>query len=71
MLAWLREDEGDRLLAAVNFAVVPSRLAVRRELRADRATLVLSTDPDRAEGEVDVDRLTLGPSEAVLLRREL
>jgi alpha-glucosidase len=71
VLAWLREDEGERLLAAVNFAVVPSRLAVRRELRADRATLVLSTDPDRAEGEVDVDPLTLGPSEAVLLRREL
>ena len=35
-----------------------------------RATLVLSTDPDRSGGDLDTDDLVLEPSEAVLLRLE-
>jgi len=57
VLAWTRDD---RLLAAVNFAAEPVPVAL-----PDEATLVLSTDPDRAPGGAPH---ALGPSEAVLLR---
>jgi alpha-glucosidase len=57
VLAWTR---GERFLAAVNFAAQPSEIALPAG-----ATLVLSTDPDRAPGEAPS---ALGPSEAVLLR---
>jgi hypothetical protein len=33
-----------------------------------RARIALSTDPDRADGEVDLHGLALGPSEGILLR---
>ncbi|HZD02661.1 MAG TPA: alpha-amylase family glycosyl hydrolase [Actinomycetes bacterium] len=66
VLAWLREDEGERLLAAVNFAAVLAPLRLPAELPR-RATLLISTDPDRADG-VDLNGFALGPSEAVLLR---
>jgi alpha-glucosidase len=67
VVAWVREGEGDRLVAAVNFAAVPVAFDVPADV-AERATLVLSTDPDRAEGEVVAGRLELGAGEAVLLR---
>jgi alpha-glucosidase len=67
VLAWLRDDEGDRLLAAVNFAPVPVPPALPAELPL-RVTLLLSTDPDRADGELELGGLELGPNEAVLLR---
>jgi alpha-glucosidase len=66
VLAWLREGDGDRLLAAVNFATTASPLAPREELPSP-ATLVLSTDPARPVGEVQPADLELAPSEAVLL----
>jgi Domain of unknown function (DUF4062) len=68
VLAWLREDGGDRLLAAMNFATVPVPLRLPAGLPR-RAILLLSTDPDRADGDVDLDGFTLGSSEAVLLLR--
>lgn len=69
VLAWLREGESDRLLAAVNFATEPAPLRLGLDLDlAPKATLVVSTDPDRSEDSVDQDRFTLGPSEGVLLR---
>jgi hypothetical protein len=46
VLAWLREDGGDRLLAAMNFATVPMPLRLPAGLPR-RAILLLSTDPDR------------------------
>jgi alpha-glucosidase len=58
VLAWVRQEGGERLLAAVNFGAAPAPLDA-----AEGATLVLSTDPGRVEGGV-----TLAPSEAVLLR---
>ncbi|HWT25376.1 MAG TPA: alpha-amylase family glycosyl hydrolase [Solirubrobacteraceae bacterium] len=67
VLAWLREDASDRLLAAVNFAAAETPLGVG-DGAGGRGTLVLSTDPDRAEGEVDLGALALAPSEAVLVR---
>jgi alpha-glucosidase len=67
VLTWLREGDGDRLLAAVNFATAAVPLALREEL-ARNATLVLSTDPDRADGDLRPGELELAPSEAVLLR---
>jgi alpha-glucosidase len=58
VLAWIREEGGERVLAAVNFASTPSPLDA-----AEGATLILSTDPGRREAGV-----TLAPSEGVLLR---
>ena len=54
MLAWRR---GDEFVAAVNFGTVPAPLGLP-------GTLVLSTDPDRADGPVQ----ELAPAEGVLLR---
>ena len=57
VLAWTR---GDTFLVAVNFATEPVEVAL-----PDGAELVLSTDPERAEGEAPA---TLQPAEGVLLR---
>jgi len=67
VLAWLREGEDDRVLAAVNFAAVAVPLRLPLEF-ARVATLLLSTAPERTEAEVDLTAFDLGPSEAVLLR---
>jgi alpha-glucosidase len=67
VLAWLREGDGERVLAAVNFATVAVPLRLDAELPR-RARIALSTDPDRADGEVDLHDVTLGPSEGILLR---
>jgi alpha-glucosidase len=63
VVAWVREGDGDRLLAAVNVAAAPSELAV-----PEAGALLVSTDPARAEDEVERGSLTLAPSEAVILR---
>ena len=67
VFAWVRECDGERLLAAVNFAGVQVPLRLRTALPSS-ATLLLSTDIDRAQGDVDLADLVLGPNEAVLLR---
>jgi alpha-glucosidase len=67
VLAWLREGDSDRLLAAVNFMVTPAPLDLTAELPS-RATLIVSTDPDRACGDVDLNAFTLQPSEGIILR---
>src|SRR4029453_20994 len=67
VLAWLREDEGAGLLAGVNFAAVLAPLRLPAELPR-RTILLISTDPERADGDVDLNGFMLGPSEAVLLR---
>ena len=51
-------------LAAVNFAEVPTRLPPELPRHA---TVLMSTDPDRASGEADLERFILLPGEAVLL----
>ncbi|SDN77146.1 alpha-amylase family glycosyl hydrolase [Geodermatophilus sp. DSM 45219] len=61
VLAWLREGDGERLLAAVDFATGPRRLPLDAA-----ATLLVSTDPERTPGPVR--DLELRPDEAVLLR---
>jgi alpha-glucosidase len=66
VLAWLREDDSDRLLA-VNFAAGPVPLRLDPELPR-RARIAVSTDPDRADGDVDLSDVALGPSEGVILR---
>ena len=58
VLAWTR---GEGWLALVNFA------SEQRPVRGGGGTVVISSDPDRAEGEVG--ELTLAPFEAVLVRR--
>jgi alpha-glucosidase len=67
VLAWVREADGDRLLAVVNFAGAPVAPELPGELRG-RAQLVISSDADRADEAIDLRALSLGPSEAVLLR---
>ncbi|MEA2248707.1 MAG: alpha-glucosidase [Solirubrobacteraceae bacterium] len=66
VFAWVREAEGERLLAAVNFATERVPLAVTEPLAG--AALVLSTDPDRAGAEVSIEGLELAPGEGVLVR---
>jgi len=67
VLAWERSADGDRLVAAVNFAAAPVALAAVDGLPG-RAALVVSTDPARAGGDVALADLALGPAEGVLLR---
>jgi alpha-glucosidase len=67
VLAWLREDQGDLLLVAVNFADGAAPLGLPAELRR-AGTLLLSTDPDRPEGALDLAGFALRPSEAMLVR---
>src|SRR3954470_9191647 len=55
VLAWVREDDGERFLCAVNFAARPAALT-GPEL-GGVAAVVISTDPARAEGDVRVDGL--------------
>ncbi|MGR6964644.1 alpha-amylase family glycosyl hydrolase [Geodermatophilus sp. URMC 61] len=61
VLAWLREDGDERLLAAVNLGLGPRTLVPGEE-----ATLLVSTDPGRPSSVVR--DLVLQPDEAVLLR---
>ena len=64
VLAWVREEAGDRVLVALNFAAAATTLAL-----ASDATLLLSTDPGRAAGVPQpAGTLQLGPEEAVVLR---
>ncbi len=67
VLAWVRDGDGERLLVAVNFSPAPRALRVSGAVGAD-ATVVLSSDPDRAEGAVEAGALVLRPSEALVLR---
>ena len=61
VLAWLREEGDERLLAAVNLSLGPRALAPGEE-----STLLVSTDPGRPTSAVR--DLVLLPDEAVLLR---
>jgi alpha-glucosidase len=60
VLAW--ERGAGEWLVALNFVLEPRRLGL-----AGTARLVLSSDPDRAEGEVALGDLVLAPGEGVLL----
>ena len=58
VLAWERERDGERLVAAVNFAAAPAALGLAP------GELVVSSDPDRA----GLEDGTLAAGEAVLFR---
>jgi alpha-glucosidase len=64
VLAWTREGGGERLLACINAAAAPRRLQWQE---GGDGVLLLSSDPARAEGPVDLERLELGPAEAILV----
>jgi alpha-glucosidase len=66
ILAWIREDPQDRLLAAINFTATAVTLPLPDGVLP--VTLVLSTDANRAEDEPVARGIKLGPSEAVLLK---
>jgi alpha-glucosidase len=67
VLAWLREDGGERVLAAVNFAPEERPLPVLPELGGG-ARLLLSSRADRMSAEGARPDALLGRSEAVLIR---
>jgi hypothetical protein len=50
-------------MIAMNFLATPVALDL-----LGAGTLLISSDPDRAEGGVDLAALTLAPSEAILVR---
>jgi alpha-glucosidase len=64
VLAWRRDDGDARVVAAVNFATTAATLAVD----LTDASVLVSTDPDRALGPVGTAAVVLGPSEGLLLR---
>jgi alpha-glucosidase len=66
VLAWLRDDGGARILAAVNFAEEERPLPVASELPGG-ARLLISSGHGRREGSIDADTLALAPDEAVLI----
>jgi alpha-glucosidase len=67
LLAWVREEDGDRLLAVLNFAAAPVPVDLAADL-PETATLLVSTDPDREGGAADLGGLVLAAGEGVLLR---
>jgi hypothetical protein len=52
----------------MNFALTATPLEVAPELRRAPATLLVSTDPDRPDGALDLAAVTLAPGEALLVR---
>jgi hypothetical protein len=60
ILAWIREDPQDRLLAAVNFTAKSAALPLPDQ--SPHATLVVSTDADRVKDKPVARGITLGPS---------
>jgi len=59
-------DPTQRLLIAANFGTTPLKLSPLPDL-ARRATLVTSTDPNRASGEADLEEVLLLAREAIVL----
>ena len=65
MLAWVREAGGERLLIAINMSS-ERVLCDLAELDDAPARVLLSTDPDRPDG--DARALGLAPDEGVVVR---
>ncbi|MEZ0285993.1 MAG: alpha-amylase family glycosyl hydrolase [Thermoleophilia bacterium] len=70
VLAWTRDGGGERWLVALNMSSRARRAELARGAGAAAGRLVISTDPDRAEGPVPLSPLALGPDEGVLVRLE-
>jgi alpha-glucosidase len=67
VLAWVRQDDADRLLCAVNFGAGGMTPSLPDDVAAGSGALVLSTDPARPPGDVRLDALELGAGEAVIV----
>ena len=70
MLAWLREADGERWLAAINMSLhgQATTMSLRDQATTGGGELVVSTDPGRGIGRMEGDELTLGVDEGVLVR---
>lgn len=67
--AYLRVwDQNDRFLVALNLGTEKTTVALQHAQLPESATLVLSSDPQRQEGSVELLKLELAPSEGVLLK---
>jgi alpha-glucosidase len=66
VLAFTRTSGRERLLVALNFSAREHRVDAAELAR--RGTLELSTDPDRTTGLLDPGRVSLAPSEGVIVR---
>jgi hypothetical protein len=60
-------EQDERVLVALNFGSRRMALGPGAEDQSP-ATIELSTEAGRAEGQVDLGTLVLGPSEGVILR---
>ena len=67
VLAWVREADGERWLTAINMSLHDQATGISLPDGAP-GELVLSTDPDRTQGPVDLGELSLGVDEGVLIR---
>ena len=67
VLAWVREADGERWLTAINMSLHDQATGISLPDGAP-GELVLSTDPDRTQGPVDLGELRLGVDEGVLIR---
>uniref|UniRef100_A0A8C8VES6 Solute carrier family 3 member 2 n=1 Tax=Pelusios castaneus TaxID=367368 RepID=A0A8C8VES6_9SAUR len=60
-------DQNKRFLVALNFAGTRSTIRISHSLLPPQATVELSTDSQRQEGQLSLKDLTLEPSEGLLL----
>jgi hypothetical protein len=64
-----RDGRGARLLVALNFTSEAAPLGLTEEL-CERATIELSTDPERRGAQLDPRELVLEPDEGLILTCE-
>jgi alpha-glucosidase len=68
VLAWVREERGERWLVALNMTSRPAAADLAAGVGAADGALRVSTDPERPEGPVALGPLALGPDEGALVR---
>jgi alpha-glucosidase len=68
VFGYVRQLDEERLLIAINFTPRPVRLESAAAGLAGSGRILVSSDPERAEGPVDPGDLRLGPDEAVVVR---
>nr|XP_033812357.1 4F2 cell-surface antigen heavy chain [Geotrypetes seraphini]XP_033812358.1 4F2 cell-surface antigen heavy chain [Geotrypetes seraphini] len=67
--AFLRSwDQNERFLSVLNFADTQSSISLTHTLLPAEATVVLSSNPQRKEGQVQLNNLQLAPTEGLLLQ---
>jgi len=68
LFCFVRELNSERYAIALNFSSHRVPLGIREPLATGGARLELSTDPDRDEGQLELETLVLGPDEGLIAR---